>query len=286
MMAQFMAIGLSPDKAIIFRQSSVAAHSQLHWILSNYAPIGHLKRMTQFKSRGGNNGLSLGIFSYPVLQAADILLYNTEGVPVGHDQLQHLELSRQIATSFNHLVDGQLFTVPEPIAGRIPRVMSLRDGLKKMSKSDPSAMSRIHITDNNDEIKLKIRKATTDSIGNISYDESQRPEISNLVRIMAELTDQAPEQVCEKFDGCTTVQFKDQLTERLIELITPMRDTYHRVRADQAYLNHIFASNADRANVQAERTLARVHTALGLAPLETETVLPNRNLSYSKPAFD
>jgi tryptophanyl-tRNA synthetase len=226
--ATFIASGIDPSKSIIFNQSMVSAHSEATWILSCVSRIGWLNRMTQFKEKAGKDKekASIGLYSYPVLMAADILLYDATHVPVGDDQKQHLELCRDIAQKFNNDFDVTNFLkVPEPlIQKKFSRIMSLRDGLKKMSKSDPSDFSRINLTDNRDEILNKIKKAKTDPLPLPSAvkDLNERPEAENLLGIYSSLKNQNLEKSIIEFKGKNFSEFKDKLSETLIETIDPI----------------------------------------------------------------
>src|SRR3954467_3856057 len=229
MAAALIASGIDPAKSIIFRQSAIPAHSELAWILQGTARMGWLNRMTQFKEKSGKNkeGASVGLFTYPVLQAADILLYRATHVPVGEDQKQHIELTRDIALKFNTDFDVDLFVPPEPFigGGTAARVMSLRDGQSKMSKTDPSEMSRIQLTDTNDEIAQKIRKARTDPepLPDNPAELDPRPEARNLVGIYGAVTGQTVEQVLAHFAGQGFGTFKPALAGALVALLAPLR---------------------------------------------------------------
>jgi tryptophanyl-tRNA synthetase len=238
MAAALIASGIDPDKSIVFAQSAVPAHAELCWILNGTARMGWLNRMTQWKDKAGKNreGASVALFDYPVLQAADILLYKATHVPVGEDQKQHIELTRDIALKFNTDFDVDLFVAPEPYigGGTAARVMSLRDGRSKMSKSDPSEMSRIQLTDSDDEIAQKVRKAKTDPEP-LPDDPAQleaRPEARNLVGIYAALAGQPVEQVLASFAGQGFGQFKPALADALIAALAPLRSRLETFRRD------------------------------------------------------
>ncbi len=271
MAAALIASGIDPAKSILFRQSAVPAHSELTWILNGTARMGWLNRMTQWKDKAGKNreGSSVALFDYPVLQAADILLYQATHVPVGEDQKQHVELTRDIAMKFNNDFDVELFVVPEPFigGGTAARVMSLRDGSSKMSKSDPSEMSRIHLTDSDDEIAQKIRKAKTDPepLPDDPDALQERPEAKNLVGIYAAVTGEPVEQVLGRFAGQGFGTFKPALTDVLIPLIAPIRDRLSELRQDSAELDRILDSGAERARELGAPVLARAKAAVGLA---------------------
>ena len=248
MAAALVASGIDPDKSIIFAQSAVPAHAELCWILNGTARMGWLNRMTQWKDKAGKNreGASVALFDYPVLQAADVLVYQATHVPVGEDQKQHIELARDIALKFNNDFDVELFIPPEPFigGGTAARVMSLRDGTAKMSKSDPSEQSRIHLTDSDDAIAQKIRKAKTDP-DPLPDDPALlegRPEAKNLVGIMAAIEDQSPELVLQRFAGQGFGAFKPALADAAIALIGPLRDRLIELRRDEGALDAILAA--------------------------------------------
>jgi tryptophanyl-tRNA synthetase len=271
MAAALIASGIDPGKSVLFRQSAVPAHAELCWILNGTARMGWLNRMTQWKDKAGKNreGASVALFDYPVLQAADILLYNATHVPVGEDQKQHVELTRDIALKFNNDFDVELFVVPEPFigGGTTARIMSLRDGASKMSKSDASEMSRIHLTDSDDEIAQKIRKAKTDPEP-LPADPSgleRRAEAKNLVGIYAAVTGESVEQVLGRFAGQGFGAFKPALAEVLVGLIAPIRKRLDALRKDPAELDRILANGAERATALGAPILARAKAAVGLA---------------------
>ena len=269
MAAALLASGIDPKRSILFRQAMVPAHPELAWLLNGTARMGWLNRMTQFKEKSGKNreGSSVGLFTYPVLQAADVLVYQATHVPVGEDQKQHLELARDIAIKFNTDFNVELFTLPEPFIGAAAaRIMSLRDGTAKMSKSDPSEMTRIHLTDDADLIMQKIRKAKTDPEplpGSPAGLES-RPEARNLVGIYAALSDQSVDQVLAEFAGKGFGVFKPALGERIVETLRPITDRLQQFRHDPAELDRLMAQGAERAAALAEPTLAATYRALGL----------------------
>jgi tryptophanyl-tRNA synthetase len=270
MAAGLIASGIDPAKSIVFRQSAIPAHSELAWILQGTARMGWLNRMTQWKDKAGKNkeGASVGLFTYPVLQAADILLYKATHVPVGEDQKQHIELTRDIALKFNTDFDVDLFVPPEPYigGGTAARVMSLREGQSKMSKTDPSDMSRINLTDSDDAIAQKIRKAKTDPepLPDNPALLDGRPEARNLVGIYAEISGESVEQVLQRFSGQGFGAFKPALADALIALIAPLRARLEHFRADPAGLDRILASGAERASAMAAPTLAAAYRAVGL----------------------
>ena len=271
MAAALIASGIDPAKSILFRQSAIPAHSELAWILQGTARFGWLNRMTQFKEKSGKNkdSSSVGLFTYPVLQAADILLYRATHVPVGEDQKQHIELARDIAIKFNTDFDTELFVPPEPFigGGSAARVMSLRDGNSKMSKTDPSEMSRIHLTDSDDAIAQKIRKAKTDPepLPDSAEALAGRPEARNLVGIYAAVTGETVDKVLERFAGQGFGAFKPALADVLIALLAPLRDRLGELNADPAELDRILADGAEQAAKLGAPTLAAAYEAVGLS---------------------
>jgi tryptophanyl-tRNA synthetase len=271
MAAALIASGIDPAKSIIFRQSAIPAHAELAWILQGTARMGWLNRMTQFKEKSGKNreGSSVGLFTYPVLQAADILLYQATHVPVGEDQKQHVELTRDIALKFNNDFNVDLFVPPEPYigGGTAARVMSLRDGRSKMSKTDPSDQSRVNLTDSDDTIAQKIRKAKTDPEplpGNPEALEG-RPEAANLVGIYGAVTGESVEQVLARFAGQGFGVFKPALADVLVALIAPLRARLEEFRRDPAELDRILAEGAARASEMGAPTLAQAYRSVGLS---------------------
>jgi tryptophanyl-tRNA synthetase len=270
MAAALIASGIDPAKSILFAQSAVPAHAELCWILNGTARMGWLNRMTQWKDKAGKNreGSSVALFDYPVLQAADVLIYQATHVPVGEDQKQHIELARDIALKFNNDFDVELFIPPEPFigGGAAARIMSLRDGTTKMSKSDPSEQSRIHLTDDNDAIALKIRKAKTDPEP-LPGDPAlldRRPEAKNLVGIFAAIVGETPEQVLQRFEGQGFGAFKPALADAAIALLEPLRTRLIELRRDDLALDAILAAGAERAAALAAPTLAEAYQAVGL----------------------
>jgi tryptophanyl-tRNA synthetase len=270
MAAALIASGIDPAKSILFQQSAIPAHAELCWILNGTARMGWLNRMTQWKDKSGKNkeGASVALFDYPVLQAADILLYNATHVPVGEDQKQHVELTRDIAIKFNSDYNTDLFVLPEPFIGETAaRIMSLRDGSAKMSKSDPSDMSRINLIDDDDTIGQKIRKAKTDPEP-LPADPAAlngRPEAKNLVTIYAAVTGQTVEQVLAHFAGQGFGAFKPALADALIALLAPIRGRLIELRRDPAELDRILDQGARRASEIGAPILARAKAAVGLA---------------------
>jgi tryptophanyl-tRNA synthetase len=269
MAAALIAAGVDPARSTLFRQKDVPQHSELAWLLNGVARVGWLNRMTQFKDKSGKNreGASVALYTYPVLQAADVLLYQATHVPVGEDQKQHLELARDIATKFNTDYATDLFTLPEPtIPPAAARIMSLRDGQAKMSKSDPSDMSRINLTDDPDLIAQKVRKAKTDPEP-LPVDPSEldgRPEAKNLVGIYAALADESVTDTLARFAGQGFGAFKPALAELMVETLRPIGERITRLNADPAELDRLLALGAERAREVAAPTLARAYAAMGL----------------------
>ena len=269
MAAALMAAGIDPAKAVLFNQARVPAHSELAWLLFCTARIGWLNRMTQFKEKSGKNreGASVGLYAYPVLQAADVLLYQTTHVPVGDDQKQHLELARDIATKFNLDTGTETFTLPEPtIPAAAARIMSLRDGSAKMSKSDPSDASRINLVDDADTIMTKIRKAKTDAepLPSEAAGLEGRPEARNLVSIYAAMADENVDQVLANFAGQGFGAFKPALGELLVETLRPIATRLSQLKADPAAIDAALEAGAARAKALAQPTLDAAYAALGL----------------------
>ena len=267
--AGFIASGLDPARSILFNQSQVAEHSQLAWVCNCVARMGWMQRMTQFKDKAGKNAqnASLGLFAYPALMAADILAYHATHVPVGEDQKQHIELTRDIAMKFNHDYGVEFFPVPEPvIEGAGTRVMSLRDGTRKMSKSDPSDMSRINLTDDADTISRKIRKAKTDPEPLPSEVEGleDRPEARNLVNIYAALADMSVEAVMAEAAGMAFSEFKPRLADLAVERLAPISSEMARLMQDQAEIDRILADGAARARAIAAPIIERTYAIMGM----------------------
>lgn len=264
--AIYLACGIDPKKNIIFPQSSVSGHAELAWILSCFTPLGWLNRMTQFKEKAGKHkeNAPLGLYSYPVLMAADILLYKATHVPVGDDQKQHLELAREIANSFNFKHNQEFFPQPEPlITGAATRVMSLRDGLKKMSKSDESEYSRINLSDDADAIKTKFQKAKSDSFDGVTVDKEKRPEATNLLTIYAALAEITLEAAEEKFRNYMFSKFKAELAYLAVEKLAPITAEFNKLKQDRTYLKNILDDGAGRANAIAEKNIREIKDLIG-----------------------
>ena len=264
----FLACGLDPKKCILFNQSAVREHSVLSWYLSCTARVGWLNRMTQFKDKAGKNrdNASLGLYAYPVLMAADILLYNADKVPVGDDQKQHLELTRDIAHKFNTDYKKIFFKLPEPIINKAaPRIMSLRDANNKMSKSDISKYSRILLTDSNDEISAKINKAKSDSLAMpTSSDQlADRPEINNLITIYSSISNIEKDKVVALFANKEISSFKNELKEVVINLIEPISKEIQKIMNDQKYLQETLNDGSLKARERANKTILELNSIMG-----------------------
>lgn len=266
--AGMLASGVDPKKNIIFNQSNVSAHAELGWIMNCVARLGWLNRMTQFKEKAGKHkeNASCGLYVYPNLMAADILLYKATHVPVGDDQKQHLELARDIAQKFNNDFGKEVFPLPDPmIFGTATRVMSLRDGTKKMSKSDPSEYSRIRMTDDADTIAKKIRKAKTDphAIPDNVDGFEERLEAKNLMNIYAALSDVKLEDVCAQYGGQSFADFKKELTDLAVAKLSPISEEMQRYMDDPAEVDAVLRDGAERANVIAQPVLEEVKDVVG-----------------------
>jgi len=267
--ASYLASGLDPAKSIIFNQAAVEEHAQLAWVFNCVARMGWMQRMTQFKDKAGKNAqnASVGLFTYPTLMAADILLYHATHVPVGDDQKQHLELTRDIASKFNHDFGQDFFPIAEPvIGGPAARVMSLRDGNKKMSKSDPSDLSRINMADDADTIAQKIRKAKTDpeALPSEEVGLEGRAEARNLVAIYAALADESIEKVLKEMGGKQFSAFKPMLVERAVEKLSPISAEMRRLLDDKSEIDRVLEGGADRARAIAAPILKRTFEIVGL----------------------
>ena len=267
--ATFIASGIDPKKSIIFNQSSVSAHSETAWILSCVARMGWLNRMTQFKEKAGKDKekASIGLYSYPVLMAADILLYDTTHVPVGDDQKQHLELCRDIAQKFNNDFNvDEFFKIPEPlIQKKFSRIMSLRDGTKKMSKSELSDLSRINLTDDKDQIINKIKKAKTDTLPlpATSADLEKRPEAKNLMSIYSSITEVNLDDTINKFSGKNFSEFKENLSEVLIDEIIPISNEIKKLLKEKSFLDQILDSGRQKADKIASEKVKKIQEIMG-----------------------
>jgi tryptophanyl-tRNA synthetase len=267
--ATFIACGIDPKKSIIFNQSQISAHSETAWILSCIARMGWLSRMTQFKEKAGKDKekASVGLYSYPILMAADILLYDTSHVPVGDDQKQHLELCRDIAQKFNNdFKTEDFFKIPEPLIQKeFSRIMSLKDGTKKMSKSDLSDLSRINLTDEKDQIINKIKKAKTDPLPMPSSSDelNERPEAKNLLGIYSSLSGLPLEKSIKEFSGKNFSEFKDILSQALVDKITPISAEIKKLLDEKKYLDKILSEGCKKAEDEASQKLKKIHEIVG-----------------------
>lgn len=267
--AAFMASGVDPQKSILFNQSQVSAHAEMAWLFNCVARLGWMERMTQFKDKGGANAerVSLGLLAYPSLMAADILTYHATHVPVGDDQKQHLELTRDVATKFNHDYKTDFFPLTEPlIEGAATRIMSLRDGAKKMSKSDPSDASRINLTDDADQIAQKIRRARTDAdpLPGQADGLRDRPEARNLVNIYAALSGETVEQILARFEGQGFGSFKPALADLAVSMLEPITKNMTRIMADPAEIDRILVQGSERATEIAHPILEKTKDIMGM----------------------
>ena len=265
----FIASGIDPNKSIIFNQSDVPEHTQLSWVLNCTAQMGWLKRMTQFKDKAGKNQekVGVGLFTYPILMASDILLYKATHIPVGEDQKQHLELTRDIVVKFNNDYKKEIFPLPEPMILKVAaRVMSLRDGTKKMSKSDPSEYSRILLTEENDLIAKNISKAKSDSlpVPSSAEDLNKSPEADNLLSILASCSNVDKKGLIKTYGGKNYSDLKKDLTESVIATVSPVREEISRLMADKSYLEKTIKDGASRAREIAQPVLKEVYEAVGL----------------------
>ncbi|MGH8482697.1 MAG: tryptophan--tRNA ligase, partial [Nevskiaceae bacterium] len=274
-LALLMACGLDPERNVLFVQSHVGAHARLAWVLNCYTMVGELNRMTQFKDKSAKNAdnINAGLYDYPVLMAADILLYDTAFVPVGEDQKQHLELARDVALRFNN-VHGrggkpphkQIFTVPEPMIPQVgARIMGLQDPAAKMSKSDDNELNNVYLLDSPEVLDRKFRRAVTDSGSEVRY-SADKPGVANLMSILSATTGEAFAVIEQRFAGAGYGKFKAAVAEAVIERLKPVQQRYHELRADEPGLRRVLKDGAERASAHADRTLRRVHDALGFIP--------------------
>ena len=269
-LAAYIASGLDPEKNVLFVQSHVPAHAQLGWVLDCYTMFGELSRMTQFKDKSAKNADNIngGLFTYPVLMAADILIYNADLVPVGQDQTQHLEIARDIAGRFNGIY-GDTFTLPEgyvPAAGA--KIMSLAEPTKKMSKSDTNVNSFILMTDDKDAIVRKFKRAVTDSDGVVRFDRETKPGVSNLMCIYSTFTGKSNDEIAAEFEGKGYGDFKLAVAEVTADALAPVQAEYARILADKAYVDEVLKSGAERASRLANRTVSKVYRKVGLLQLD------------------
>jgi tryptophanyl-tRNA synthetase len=266
-LALYIACGLDPRDNVLFVQSHVGAHARLSWVLNCYTMVGELNRMTQFKDKSAKNAdnINAGLYGYPVLMAADILLYDTAKVPVGEDQKQHLELTRDVALRFNNIY-GPVFRVPEPMIPPVgARIMGLQDPGAKMSKSGDNENDAVYLLDPPDTIDRKFKRAVTDSGSEVRY-SSDKPGVANLMSILSATTGESFEAIEARFAGAGYGRFKGAVAEAVIEKLRPVQQRYRDIRADEAGLRAILEDGAARAAARADRTLARVHDALGFIP--------------------
>jgi len=269
-LALYLACGVDPQKSTIFIQSHVPEHAQLSWVLNCYTQMGELNRMTQFKdkSQKSEQNMNSGLFTYPVLMAADILLYSADRVPVGEDQKQHLELARDIATRFNNLY-GDVFTVPDPyIPEHGARVMSLQDPLKKMSKSDDNNNNFIGLLEDTKKITKKIKRAVTDSDeqANIYYNVAEKPGVSNLLSLLSCATGKSIESLVPDYEDKMYGNLKGDVAEAVVALLEPIQEKYHQYREDEAFLEQVMREGAAKASAHASVILDKVYQAIGFVP--------------------
>ncbi len=267
-LALYIACGVDPDKATIFVQSHVPGHAQLCWILNCYTQMGELNRMTQFKEKSSRykKNTNAGLFDYPVLMAADILLYNTNLVPVGGDQKQHLELTRLIANRFNKIY-GDIFTIPEPYIPKIgARIMSLQEPLKKMSKSDDNPKNYVAILDTPSQVKKKIMSAVTDNDATVKYDEESKPGISNLMSIFSVISKKSIQEIENDFEGKNYGLFKSDLVELLVAFLRPIQKDFQLISNDKEYLDSILQKGAEEVNKNSCLMIDKLNSALGFIP--------------------
>ncbi len=260
----YIAAGLDPEKNCIYYQSHVTAHCELAWVLNCFTYMGELNRMTQFKDKSAKHAdnINAGLFTYPVLMAADILLYQADIVPVGKDQMQHLEITRDIAERFNAIY-GDVFTIPEPYLGKAgAKIMSLQDPTKKMSKSDENINASIYLMDDPDTIMRKFKRAVTDSEGHVAYNENQ-PGVSNLIDIYSACTGKSVEQIVAEFEGKGYGDFKTAVGEAVVDVLKPLQDRFADLSKNKDYLDSVIKNNAEKANYYAQKTLRKVHKKIG-----------------------
>lgn len=266
-LAQYIACGLDPEKSTVFIQSHVSAHAELAWVLNTFTYMGELNRMTQYKDKSKKKveNLNSGLFTYPVLMASDILLYQTDLVPVGEDQKQHLELTRDVANRFNNLY-SETFAMPEVFIPKTgARIMSLQDPLNKMAKSDENENASIYILDSPEMIRRKLKRAVTDSVGVVQMSDSQ-PGIKNLITIYAALSGLSPEAIVEKYERKGYGVFKADVAEVIIEALAPIREKYEALIKDKAYLESVYEMGAEKAEKVARKTLRKVYKKVGFVP--------------------
>lgn len=266
----YLACGIDPQKSTLFLQSHVPEHAQLSWVLNCYAQMGELNRMTQFKDKSAKNenNINVGLYSYPVLQAADILLYQADKVPVGEDQKQHLELTRDIATRVNNLY-GDLFRLPDPYIPEFgARIMSLQEPEKKMSKSDNNPNNYIGLLEDPKKLAKKIKRAVTDSDeqANIYYNPTEKPGVSNLLTLLSLATGKSVKALEPEYKDKMYGHLKGDVADAVVALLEPIQTRYAEIRADRAYLDDVMRQGADKASARAAETLAKVYNAVGFIP--------------------
>jgi len=267
-LALLMACGLDPQRNVLFVQSHVPAHARLAWVLNCYTMVGELNRMTQFKDKSSKNAdnINAGLYDYPVLMAADILLYDTAFVPVGEDQKQHLELARDVAIRFNNAHGRPVFTVPEPMIPQVgARIMGLQDPAAKMSKSDDNELNNVYLLDSPDVLERKFKRAVTDSGSEVRY-SADKPGVANLMSILSATSGESFAAIEQRFAGAGYGRFKAAVAGAVIEKLKPVQQRYRDIRADEPGLRRVLKDGAGRASAHANRTLKRVHEALGFIP--------------------
>lgn len=264
LLALYMACGIDPEKSTLFVQSHVSAHAELAWILNCFTYMGELSRMTQFKDKSQKNAdnINAGLFTYPVLMAADILLYQANLIPVGIDQMQHIEITRDIAQRFNGIY-GEVFTIPEGYLSKTgAKIMSLAEPTKKMSKSDDNTNATIFLTDEPDAIVRKLKRAVTDSEALVAYRED-KPGVMNLMNILSAVTGESTDSIEERFAGRGYGDFKKEVAEAVVEFLRPMQEKRKALLADPGYLEQIYREGAEKARARADRTLKKVYKKVG-----------------------
>lgn len=268
LLALYMACGLDPKKSILFLQSHVSAHAELAWILNCFTYMGELNRMTQFKDKSQRHGdnINAGLFTYPVLMAADILLYQADLVPIGQDQKQHLEITRDVADRFNNIYDDT-FTIPEAFIPKIgAKIMSLQEPEKKMSKSDENENAFVLILDSQDAVMRKFKRAVTDSEREIRYDEQNKPGVSNLISIYSSVTKKSISDIEKEFEGRSYGDLKETVGQSVADMLVPIQQRFNEFSSDKEQLNSILKENAEKAAYMARKTLSKVQRKIGLLP--------------------
>ncbi|MDB5969020.1 MAG: trpS [Hydrocarboniphaga sp.] len=267
-LALYIACGLDPARNVLFVQSHVPAHARLAWVLNCYTQMGELNRMTQFKDKSAKHvdNINAGLYSYPVLMAADILLYQAKAVPVGDDQKQHLELTRDIAQRFNNLY-GPVFTVPEPMIPPVgARIMGLQEPTKKMSKSDDAETNALYLLDSPDVIVRKLKRAVTDTGNEVRYDINEKPGVANLMSILSATSGESFDSIVDRYNGQGYGKFKQAVADAVVACLEPVQAKYNELRSNDDYLRGVLRDGAARASAKADATLKRVHDALGFIP--------------------